>query len=312
MRAKPLQSSLSSNSEETSKLAILLEVEGVLADVHKFGHRRGFNLAFQEFNLECANWSEPVYADLLRHAGGAEETMLRVFFDRIGWPSSLPSNEKGSFIHNIIKAKQRALEKLAASGDLPLRPGLIDFVDEVLEAKVPVVVVAAYSKSGEHVARSLIAQLGPERTNNITVVGEAEVGNSAYGQFVLGAGVSGGIDEQLSMEVSKAVAAEKQQVAEEVANMLAVSVNIDTSITESKNTIASLRAASEIAAVDMDRCILLAGSQTGPLSASRIGMPCVVVRSSTTARAEFPMAKAALEGFGFGAVTLSNLQKYLQ
>lgn len=28
MRAKPLQSSLSSNSEETSKLAILLEVEG--------------------------------------------------------------------------------------------------------------------------------------------------------------------------------------------------------------------------------------------------------------------------------------------
>lgn len=47
----------------------------------------------------------------------------------------------------------------------------------------------------------------------------------------------------------------------------------------SKNTIASLRAASEIAAVDMDRCILLAGSQTGPLSASRIGMPCVVVRS---------------------------------
>lgn len=50
----------------------------------------------------------------------------------------------------------------------------------------------------------MIAQLGPERTNNITVVGEAEVGNSAYGQFVLGAGVSGGIDEQLSIEVSKA------------------------------------------------------------------------------------------------------------
>lgn len=47
----------------------------------------------------------------------------------------------------------------------------------------------------------------------------------------------------------------------------------------SKKNIAVLRAAAEKAAVDMDRCILLAGSQTGPSAASRIDMPCVVVRS---------------------------------
>jgi len=43
--------------------------------------------------------------------------------------------------------------------------------------------------------------------------------------------------------------------------------------------IAALRAAAEIAEVDMDQCLLLAGTQSGPQAASRIGMPCVVVRS---------------------------------
>jgi beta-phosphoglucomutase-like phosphatase (HAD superfamily) len=53
----------------------------------------------------------------------------------------------------------------------------------------------------------------------------------------------------------------------------------------SRKNIAALRAAAEIAAVDMDKCILLAGAQTGPLAASRIGMPCVVVRSRLVASA---------------------------
>ena len=47
----------------------------------------------------------------------------------------------------------------------------------------------------------------------------------------------------------------------------------------SGKNVAALRAAAEAAAVDMDQCILLAGTQTGPQAASQIGMPCVVVRS---------------------------------
>lgn len=53
----------------------------------------------------------------------------------------------------------------------------------------------------------------------------------------------------------------------------------------SRENIAALRAAAETAAVDMDQCILVAGAQTGPLVASRIGMPCVVVRSRFVAPA---------------------------
>jgi len=109
------------------------------------------------------------------------------------------------------------------------------------------------------------------------------------------------------------VAAEKQRVAAEVANKLGVSVDINTSASKtSRENIAALRAGAEAASVAVDQCILLAGAQTGLLVASRIGMPCVVVRSSATSRAEFPTAKAVLEGFGPGDITLARLRQYLK
>jgi hypothetical protein len=77
-----------------------------------------------------------------------------------------------------------------------------------------------------------------------------------------------------------AVLAKKQQIAEEVASILKVRVEIDTNFSQiSRKTIAVLRAAAEIAGLGVDRCILLAGSLTGVQAASRIDMPCVVVRS---------------------------------
>jgi hypothetical protein len=80
--------------------------------------------------------------------------------------------------------------------------------------------------------RSLIAQLGPERESLIKVVGEAEVKSSAYGQLVLSAGTTDDIDEQLSIAASKAVLAEKQRIAEEVASILKVRVEIDTNFSQ--------------------------------------------------------------------------------
>nr|CAB3466600.1 unnamed protein product [Digitaria exilis] len=71
--------------------------------------------------------------------------------------------------------------------------------------------------------------------------------------------------------------------------------------------IAALRAGSEYVGCDVQNCILIAGSQSGVLAAERIGMPCVVVRSSFTARAEFHSAKAVMDGFGDTDLTVSKL-----
>ncbi|BBN12667.1 hypothetical protein MPTK1_5g21930 [Marchantia polymorpha subsp. ruderalis] len=284
-----------------------------MSDVHRYGNRLAFNEAFQDLGLDCAQWSEAVYADLMRAAGGAEEKMLSIFFSRIGWPAALPNNEKDLFVKKVMEAKRKALGKFALAGSLPLRPGLEQFIDEVLEAEVPLVVISAYYKEGEELGRLLVEKLGAERAQKIRIVDEDVVVNSFYGQLVLGEGVSSGADEQLAAAASRAVAAEKQRLAEEVASMLKLSVEVDTSYVQiSKKAIAALRAGSEIAERGVDRCILMASGHSGAQAAQKIGMPCVVVRSSVTTRGEFPGAKAALDGYGPGAVTLPRLLKLLQ
>lgn len=299
----------SSSSPENSAprdLGLLLEVEGVLADVYRFGNRQAFNVAFRSLGLDCANWTEPIYADLVRKACGDEERMLALFFDRIGWPTSLPTSEKGSFIKSVLREKLKALEEFSASDSLPLRPGVEKFIDDALGEAVPLAILAAYGRNGEKISRSIAMKLGPERISKIKIVGNVEVEESFYGQLVLGKGATSGLDEQLVREAQKAASAEKQRIAEKVASILKLSVDITASESSDK-VIAALRAGSEYVGCDVQNCILVAGSQSGVLAAERIGMPCIVVRSSFTARAEFHSAKAVMDGFGDTDLTVSKL-----
>ncbi|RWW50588.1 hypothetical protein BHE74_00043131, partial [Ensete ventricosum] len=91
------------DSKPGQDLALLLEVEGlgVIADIYRLGNRQAFNVAFQKLGLDCANWTEPIYADLIRKAAGDEERMLILFFNR-----------------------QKALEDFSTSSSLTLRPGV--------------------------------------------------------------------------------------------------------------------------------------------------------------------------------------------
>ncbi|XLR47668.1 hypothetical protein S83_032328, partial [Arachis hypogaea] len=52
--------------ESSSDLAVLLKVDGVLMDAYRVGNRLAFNKAFEKLGLDCANWTEPIYAYLLR------------------------------------------------------------------------------------------------------------------------------------------------------------------------------------------------------------------------------------------------------
>ncbi|CAN1846234.1 CBBY-like protein [Linum perenne] len=229
------------------ELAILLEVDGVLMDAYRSGNRQAFNVAFRKLGLDCANWTEPIYMDLLRKCTGDEERMLLLYFNRIGWPTSLPTSEKQTFMKNVLQEKKKALDEFAASEGSPLRPGVEEFIDDAFDEGIPVVIVTTYGKSDEKVARSIIGKLGQSRMPKIKIVGNQEIEESLYGQLVLGKGVSSGLDEQLAREVKKAetrylkglcscyagpASAEKQRVAEEVASLLKLKVELDTSSSE--------------------------------------------------------------------------------
>ncbi|XP_051134831.1 CBBY-like protein [Andrographis paniculata] len=303
----------SRNDTETSppqKFALLLEVEGVLIDVSRVGNRQAFNAAFRKLGLDCANWSQPVYSDLVRKSAGDEERMLILFFNRIGWPTSVPTSEKGAFLKTVLREKKNALEDLVMSKAFSLRPGAEEFIDDAFKEEVPVVIFTAYSGGGEKVARSIVEKLGSDRMSKIKIVGDDEVKQSFYGQLVFGKGVSSSLDELLAEEVRKSASAEKQKIAEEVASMLKLKVDLNTSSSESlKKIVAALRAGAEYAGLPVSNCILVAGSQVGVAAAARISMPCVVLRSSSTSRAEFGSAVSTMDGFGGADLSISRLRR---
>ncbi|KAG2689654.1 hypothetical protein I3760_09G148300 [Carya illinoinensis] len=195
--------SRSENQNQSLELAILLEVDGVMMDAYHLGNRQAFNVAFQKLGLDCANWSEPVYLDLARKCSGDEERMLNVYFNRIGWPTSLPTNEKGSFIKSVLQEKKTALDDFVMSKNLPLRPGVEDFIDDAYNEGIPVVILTAYSRSGDKVAGSIIEKLGHERVSKVKILGNKEVKQSLYGQLVTNKGLYWGVDEELAQEAIK-------------------------------------------------------------------------------------------------------------
>ncbi|KAJ0262708.1 Haloacid dehalogenase-like hydrolase [Hirschfeldia incana] len=272
-------------------------------------NRQAFNVAFKKLGLDCANWPEPVYADLLRKGAADEEKMLVLYFNQIGWPSSLPTNEKGTFVKSVLREKKNAMNEFLMLKSLPLRSGVQEFIDNAYTEKVAVAIATAYFKSGDKVALSIVEMLGEERLPNVKVIGDNEVEQSMYGQLVLGKGVSSSLEEQLVKEVKKAASAEKQRIAEEVASMLKLSVDIDTSSSERlEKIVVALRAAAEYTGLPVRNCVLVAGSQAGVSAAKMIGMPCVVMRSSLTARGEFPSAKGVMDGFGGADLTIQKLR----
>ncbi|XP_054800832.1 CBBY-like protein [Prosopis cineraria] len=294
--------------DSSQELAVLLEVDGVLMDAYRVGNRQAFNKAFHNLGLDCANWTEPVYLDLVRRSASDEEKMLFLYFNRIGWPTSLPTSEKGKFVKSVLQKKEKALEEFVMSKNLPLRPGVDQFIDDAYNEGIPLVVITACRKSGNDIARAIIEKLG-DQSSKVMIVGDKEVEESMYGRLISRNLLSSGLDEQLSKEAKRAVSAEKQRIAKEVASMLKLSVEIDTTLSESlEKIVAAIRAGAEYAGLPVCNCVLVAGSKSGVAGAEVVGMPCVVLRSSLTSRAEFPSANAIFDGFGGGDLTISRLR----
>ncbi|KAK9937087.1 hypothetical protein M0R45_013904 [Rubus argutus] len=138
---------------------------------------------------------------------GDEEKMLILYFNRVNW-SSLPTTEKESFV-----------KKGSAKKGLILSVTLISFFKKIG-------FIFFHS-------RSIIEKLGHERISKLKIVGDKEMEQSLYGQLVFGKIFSSGVDEELAKEAMKAVSAEKQRIAEEVASMLKLNIEIDTTSSES-------------------------------------------------------------------------------
>jgi phosphoglycolate phosphatase-like HAD superfamily hydrolase len=67
--------------------AILWDMDGVLADTERDGHRPAFNRVFKEEGLDDV-WDVDRYGVLLEVGGGKER--MTAHWNEVGWPESIP------------------------------------------------------------------------------------------------------------------------------------------------------------------------------------------------------------------------------
>ncbi len=108
--------------------AIIFDVDGTLAETEET-HREAFNRAFQGAGLAWS-WDQALYRRLLAVTGGKER--IRYFIEDFGGEGA-PAGNLDDFIRTLHAAKTRAYTQMVRSGELELRPGVRDLIDELRE-----------------------------------------------------------------------------------------------------------------------------------------------------------------------------------
>lgn len=142
--------------------AILWDMDGVLADTERDGHRVAFNEAFQESGIDC-DWTVELYGQLLEVGGGKER--MTHHWNTVGWPASIPDDERAAKVKQLHERKTELfLEKIP---DIPLRPGVLRLFDEALSNKLK---LAVCSTSNVKAVTTLVETLiGRDRAQHISI-----------------------------------------------------------------------------------------------------------------------------------------------
>lgn len=110
--------------------ALILDVDGTLADTERDGHRLAFNAAFAEVGLAW-NWSEELYGELLAVTGGKER--IRFFLER--WqPAFATPEDLDGFVADLHRRKTLHYLEMLRRGAIPLRAGVMRLLREAHEA----------------------------------------------------------------------------------------------------------------------------------------------------------------------------------
>ncbi len=122
--------------------ALLWDVDGTLAETERHGHLSAFNLAFAEAGVPW-RWSEARYGELLRVTGGRE----RLLFD-MDSQAAAPADQgsRRALAAELHRLKGRHYEAIVATGQLPLRPGVMALLDDCARAGTTLGIVTTTSR----------------------------------------------------------------------------------------------------------------------------------------------------------------------
>jgi HAD superfamily hydrolase (TIGR01509 family) len=134
--------------------ALLWDVDGTLAETERYGHLPAFNRAFAAAGVPW-RWSEERYGELLNVAGGRE----RLLHDMRTQPAAPATDaQRRALAKRLHQLKNQHYALIVASGALPLRPGVVQLLEECSEAGVRLGIVTTSSRA--NVAALLSRHLG--------------------------------------------------------------------------------------------------------------------------------------------------------
>ncbi len=111
--------------------AAFFDMDGVIIDTERDGHRPAFNMTFKEFGFSD-EWSVDYYHELLQIGGGKER--MKHHLQTHGFSKPVAPDQVDELIKNMHKRKTTIFVDLIASGKLPLRPGVHRFMKEAMTA----------------------------------------------------------------------------------------------------------------------------------------------------------------------------------
>ncbi len=120
--------------------ALIFDVDGTLAETEEL-HRRAFNQAFPEFDLDW-HWDQTLYRHLLGVTGGKER--MAAYMDENGYPADDPLRRR---IPEMHAAKTKYYTGYVSSGELELRPGVMRLMGEALAAKIEIAIATTTSSA---------------------------------------------------------------------------------------------------------------------------------------------------------------------
>lgn len=122
--------------------ALLLDVDGTLADTEPEGHLPAYNRAFREHGLDW-KWTRKLYRKLLLVSGGRER--IGHYLDRydptLGPHHERVRNDREAWIADVHRSKSRYFRKRLQSGRVSLRAGVARLIREAGESGTRIAIV---------------------------------------------------------------------------------------------------------------------------------------------------------------------------
>lgn len=128
--------------------ALLLDVDGTVADTERYGHRPAYNRAFRKLGLSF-RWGPRLYRKLLEQPGGKERVLHYVthYQPDLGEQAGAFAADPEGWVSEVHRLKSHYFQRYLRKGQVPLRPGVARLIREADAAGLRVALVSNASRA---------------------------------------------------------------------------------------------------------------------------------------------------------------------